>query len=320
MAIVTISFVVMLTGILGVYWLFVIRPEEQLQQAFWRRLKARRDTVRVASNLLKQAQRLSAVPSFDAALRRSRNLLKPLELLLEQSGSRTTVGTFVLTSFTCAVVVAFVVMKITGIALVALACAAVGAWTPVSIVRFMRSRRVRKFEEQFPEALALISRALKAGHTFTTGLAMVAEEMPQPIGPEFKLLYDQQNYGMPIGDALKEFAQRIPLLDARFFVTAVLIQRESGGNLSEILDNIASVIRDRFKVKRQIRVVSAHARMTGYVLIAVPPSLAFVVFLINPDHLGVLTGSPLGQNMIWAAITMQVMGSLIIRKMVQIEY
>ena len=184
----------------------------------------------------------------------------------------------------------------------------------------MRTKRLLRFEEQFPEALALISRALKAGHTFTTGLAMVAEEMPVPMGPEFRLLYDQQNYGMPLPDALKEFARRIPLLDARFFVTAVLIQRESGGNLSEILDNIASVIRDRFRVKRQIRVISAHARMTGWVLVGVPPALAFVVSLLNPDHMATMTGSPLGIQLIMAAVVLQVTGTLIIRKMIQIEY
>jgi tight adherence protein B len=231
-----------------------------------------------------------------------------------------TVGTFLLTQATVAALVAFVATSITGVLLLGLAAAAFAAYLPVQFLRFQRTRRILKFEEQFPEALALVSRALKAGHTFTTGLAMIAEEMPKPIGPEFKLLYDQQNYGMPIGDALKEFARRVPLLDARFFVTAVLIQRESGGNLSEILDNIATVIRDRFRVKRQIRVVSAHARMTGMVLVGVPPALAFILFLINPDHFRTLTGSPLGMNMIWAAITLQLVGTLIIRKMIKIEY
>ena len=320
MAIVTISFVIMLTGILGAYWLFVIRPEEQVQQAFWKRLKGKRETVRTASKLLKKAQQLSAVPTLDATLMRSRNLVRPLELLIEQSGNRMTVGTFLLTAATCGALVGFITMNFSGMMLLAIGAAALAAWAPVRILQFQRTRRVLKFEEQFPEALALVSRALKAGHTFTTGLAMVAEEMPGPIGPEFRLLYDQQNYGMPIGDALKEFAQRVPLLDARFFVTAVLIQRESGGNLSEILDNIATVIRDRFRVKRQIRVVSAHARMTGFVLVAVPPGLAFMLFLINPDHFRTLTNSPLGVNLIWAAITMQVIGTLIIRKMIQLEY
>ena len=117
-----------------------------------------------------------------------------------------------------------------------------------------RRSECSKFEEQFPEAIDLIARALRAGHAFTTGLALVAEEAPQPVAGEFRLLYDQQNFGMPLGDALKAFAERLPLLDARFFVTAVLTQRESGGNLSEILGNLANVIRERFKVKRQVRV------------------------------------------------------------------
>ena len=272
------------------------------------------------SNLLKQAQQLSALPTLDAALRRGEGALRPLELLIEQSGTRMTVATFLLASATCALATAYIVMQFSGLVLLALGAGALAAWTPTSLLRYMRTRRILKFEEQFPEALALISRALKAGHTFTTGLAMVAEEMPTPIGPEFKLLYDQQNYGMPLPDALKEFARRIVLLDARFFVTAVLIQRESGGNLSEILDNIATVIRDRFRVKRQIRVISAHARMTGMVLVGVPPGLAFMLFLLNPDHLRTLTTSPIGMNLIYAAIIMQVTGSLIIRQMVKLEY
>jgi len=231
-----------------------------------------------------------------------------------------TVSTFLLLSATCGLATLYIINQLTGIFWLGLAAGVLTATIPTSILRFMRTRRMLKFEEQFPEALALISRALKAGHTFTTGLAMVAEEMPAPIGPEFKLLYDQQNYGMPLPDALKEFARRVWLLDARFFVTAVMIQRESGGNLSEILDNIATVIRDRFRVKRQIRVISAHARMTGFVLVGVPPALAGMLFLLNPDHLRTLTGSELGMRMIYAAIIMQVSGALIIRKMVKLEY
>jgi tight adherence protein B len=320
MAIVVVSFVVVLTGILAVYWLFVVRPEQQVQQAFWRRLKVKGPTREVRSNLLKQAQQLSALPSLDAALRRGHNALRPLELLIEQSGNKMTVATFLLLSATCGLGVAYIIVELTGSVLLAAGLGALASSLPTVLLRYQRTRRILKFEEQFPEALALISRALKAGHTFTTGLAMVAEEMPAPIGPEFKLLYDQQNYGMPLPDALKEFARRVWLLDARFFVTAVMIQRESGGNLSEILDNIATVIRDRFRVKRQIRVISAHARMTGFVLVCVPPALAFMLFLMNPDHLRALTGSTLGMQLIYAAITLQVTGTLIIRKMIQLEY
>ena len=231
-----------------------------------------------------------------------------------------TVGTLLLASGLCALVTAIIVHWVTGLPVVSFPLALLAAMVPISFLRFKRTRRLLKFEEQFPEALDLMSRALKAGHAFTTGLAMIAEEMPDPIGPEFRLLYEQQNFGMPLPEALKSFAQRIPLLDGRFFVTAVLIQRESGGNLSEILDNIASVIRDRFRVKRQIRVISAHGRLTGWVLVAVPPGLAAVLFLINPDHFQTLVGDPLGVKLIITAVFLQITGTLIIRKLVQIKY
>ena len=147
-------------------------------------------------------------------------------------------------------------------------------FVPFIFVRHKKNQRLKKFEEQFPEAIDLIARALRAGHAFTTGLAMAAEEIPAPVGEEFKLLYDRQNFGMPLPDAMKAFAARIPLIDARFFVTAVLTQRETGGNLGEVLDNLASVIRERFKVKRQVRVLTAHGRITGWILAALPPALA----------------------------------------------
>jgi tight adherence protein B len=320
MAAAVVSFFVLLAGILAAYWWFVVREESHAQDAFWRRLKVSAPSGRVRSELLKRAQQLSAVPSLDAALARGRSNLRPISELLEQSGTRMTMGAFLLSSATCGAIAAALTWRLTGQALLAGGAAVLLAMIPTSVLRFQRTRRVLKFEEQFPEALALISRALKAGHTFTTGLAMVAEEMPAPIGPVFKLLYDQQNFGMPLPDALKEFARRVPLLDARFFVTAVMIQRESGGNLSEILDNIATVIRDRFRVKRQIRVVSAHAKMTGFVLVGVPPALALVLFVINPDHWKTLTGSPLGMQLIQAAVLLQITGTLIIRKMIRIEY
>jgi tight adherence protein B len=320
MTFVLITFVVTLVVVVGAYWLFIVRPEEHVQDVIWRRLKSKGGAKKATTALLKRTQQLSNVPAFDAVLSRSRSGLRPLEELLNQSGTGMRLGTFVLVSAVCGAIVAFVVLNITGMPLIALPAGIFAATLPTAFMRIKRNRRIRRFEEQFPEALALISRALKAGHTFTTGLQMVSEEMSQPIGPEFKLLFDEQNYGRPIPDALREFAGRVPLLDARFFVTAVLIQREAGGNLAEILDNIASVIRDRFRVKRQIQVVSAHARMTGWVLIGVPPTLAAVLFAINPDHWQTLTGSPLGIQLIIAAIVLQITGSVIIRKMVQIEY
>jgi tight adherence protein B len=140
------------------------------------------------------------------------------------------------------------------------------------------------------------------------------------VGLEFRKLYDEQNFGLTLPDALRNFAGRIPVLDARFFVTAVLTQREAGGNLAEVLDNLAKVIRERFKVKRQVRVISAHGRITGWVLTGLPPAAAVATFMLSPLHIETLLGDPLGIRMIITAAVMQVLGALIIRRIVDIEY
>jgi tight adherence protein B len=176
------------------------------------------------------------------------------------------------------------------------------------------------FEEQFPEAIDLMARALRAGHTLPTGIQTVAEEIPAPVGAEFKLLFDRQNFGMPLGDALKDMAKRVPILDARFFTTAVLTQRESGGNLSEILDNLAAVIRDRFKVKRQVRAVTAHGRITGWILSGMPVVLAIILAVVSPGYMKPMLTDPIGIKMIAIGGVMQVIGALVIRKLVNIRY
>jgi tight adherence protein B len=165
-----------------------------------------------------------------------------------------------------------------------------------------------------------MARAMRAGHTFTTAIGMVAEEMPEPIAAEFKLLHDQQNFGMPLTEALRNFGERVPLLAAKFFVTAVLTQRESGGNLTEILDNLAAVIRDRFMVMRQVRTKSAHGRMTGWVLTLLPPSLAVALSIRVPGHFSSMLQDQTGVQMIVAAVVLQIVGALIIRKIVNVEY
>ena len=168
------------------------------------------------------------------------------------------------------------------------------------MLNIKRKRRLRVFEEQFPEGLDLISRALKAGHAFATGLKMVADEMPEPVGPEFRKTFDEQNFGLPMKDALENLTLRIPLLDVRFFATAVLIQRETGGNLSEILENLAHVVRERFKILRQVRVYTAHGRFTGYVLLALPAVLCIALSFINPDHMNLLFRHHMGQMLLIA--------------------
>ena len=191
--------------------------------------------------------------------------------------------------------------------------------SPSSCSGYKRAKRLRTFEEQFPEGLDLISRALKAGHAFATGLKMVADEMPEPVGPEFRKTFDEQNFGLPMKDALDNLTFRMPLLDVRFFATAVLIQRETGGNLSEILENLAHVVRERFKILRQVRVYTAHGRFTGYVLLALPAVLCIALSFINPDHMNVLFHEPMGRMLLTGALVMQTIGFLWIKQVIKIE-
>jgi tight adherence protein B len=200
-----------------------------------------------------------------------------------------------------------------------LAAACLGGFMPFAWLLHKRSSRLKKFEEQFPEALDLLSRAIRAGHALQTALGMAADELPDPVGPEFKKTFDQQNFGLPLRDALNEMAARIGILDVRFFVTAVLIQRDTGGNLSEILENLAHVVRERFKIRRQVRVHTAHGRFTGYVLLALPAALAIALTFINPEHMQTLFRERMGQMMLVGAIVMQTIGFIWIRQVIKIE-
>ena len=186
-------------------------------------------------------------------------------------------------------------------------------------VRQRRSARLYKFEEYFPEALDLLSRGIRAGHAFSAAMKMVADELGEPVGPEFRKAFDEQNFGLPLKESLNNLCLRIPILDVRFFSTAVLIQRETGGNLSEILDNLAAVVRERFKIRRQVRVHTAHGRFTGYVLMALPAFLALALSFINPEHMNVLFEEKMGQMMIVASIIMQAVGFFWIKQVIKIE-
>lgn len=238
---------------------------------------------------------------------------------IEQSGAKVSLSAVLLMGVFSGVIVALVAAMFTRAPMSMVVGFILGFTLPFLVLRMKRARRLRNFEEQFPEALDLIGRALKAGHAFATGLKMVADEMPEPVGPEFRKTFDEQNFGLPLKDALENLTVRIPLLDVRFFATAVLIQRETGGNLSEILENLAHVVRERFKILRQVRVYTAHGRLTGYVLLALPAFLSIALMFINPDHMNLLFRERMGQMMLMAAIVMQTFGFLWIKKIVKIE-
>ena len=312
-------FVGCLLLILGAYWFFVLRLEQHDLGIMRRRLRPK-DAAKASLKLVKEQQSLSNIGAFDALLRRSAKHTSSLGALIEQAGVKVTVGAVLAASALLALVTFVITARLTGWAILGLPLAGLVAMIPVTVLKYLRTRRLRQFEEQFPEALDLIGRALRAGHAFPTGLEMVGAELPAPAGEEFRQLYEQQNYGLSMPDALKRFADRVPLLDARFFVTAVLIQRESGGNLSEVLDNLSSVIRERQRVKRQMRVASAHGRITGWVLVGLPPALAVLLMSVNQEHRELMFGEKLGIQMMVGATVLQGIGTLIIRKIINIPY
>ncbi len=321
MGLAIITFFLVAGIIVAVYWVAVARPEAADQAVLRRRLKSVGRTRATGQSVrFEKVTHLSDIPALNAVLAGSAGVSSRTQALLERAGLTWTVGRLVLL---CAVSFGTVFVffnYVTGTLLVALLVGLLAATMPYFYVRHRATRRMRRFEELFPEALSLIVRALRAGHAFTTGLAMVAEELSEPVGPEFRLVYDHQNFGMPIDDALGGLTRRIPLLDVKFFVTAVLTQREAGGNLAEILENIAAVINDRFKVKRQVRVVTAHARITGAVLAGLPPVSALAMLVIAPEHMKILWTDPLGIRLILMAIVLQIIGAFAIRKIVDIEY
>ncbi len=258
------------------------------------------------------------LPSIDRAMAKTR-IGSRIARLIEQSGTRTTPSGIGVMMLLVAAGSAFAASVLVPLRFAPLAAGALGAAMPIGWLVHRRTVRLKRFEEQFPEALDLLSRAIRAGHAFQTAMGMIADEVAQPVGPEFKKTFDEQNFGLPLRDALNQLSERVPILDVRFFVTAVLIQRDTGGNLSEILDNLAHVVRERFKIRRQVRVHTAHGRFTGYVLLALPAALAVVLSYISPSHMETLFKERIGQMMLMGAIVMQTIGFLWIRKVIKIE-
>lgn len=201
----------------------------------------------------------------------------------------------------------------------AVAGVVIGGLLPYLYVRRVRSKRMRSAEEQLPEAIDLLGRAIRSGHPLSAGLRMVAEESAPPLAGEFRRVFEEQKFGLPFEDSLSGLAARVPLVDVRILVTAVLIQREVGGNLAEILDNLSQLIRSRFNIRRQLRTYTAQGRMSGYILGGLPIAVGGLIFLLNPDYIGPLFSEPIGKMMIWAAVILQLMGFFWIRKIVDIE-
>jgi tight adherence protein B len=310
-------FIITTGGVMSVYSYILRSPQREAQHRVESRLRDinlravgdRSVLIRGVRSPLPAADRWLANTAVGAFMVR----------FIDQSGVRTTPVTMILWSLAIAPVgggLVWLFVRFPGEIYVG---ALAGFSLPWLYLLRKRRVRLRKFEEQFPEALDLLSRALRAGHAFQTGMGMAADELPSPVGPEFKRTYERQNFGLALRDALDELCDRVPLMDVRFFVTAVTIQRETGGNLSEILDNLSRVVRERFRLLRQVRVHTAHGRFTGYVLLALPASLGVVLWRMNPDMMTPLFVTSTGQMMLGAAMVLQTVGFLWIRRVINIE-
>ena len=186
-------------------------------------------------------------------------------------------------------------------------------------VYMKRAGRLKAFAGQLPDAMELVARALRAGHSLAAGMHVVAEEMPAPISKEFGRVYEEQNLGIPLEEALKSMCDRVPNLDLRFFVTSVAIQRQTGGDLAEILDRIGHVIRERFKILGQVKALTAEGRLSGVVLIALPIGLFMMMLYMKPDYIELLWKDPMGVKMSIGAIVLMLIGSYAIKKIVDIK-
>ena len=314
-----LTFLVVASLIFGV-WLFA--GSEGSQEQIRKRMNAVRKAERrgdVSQSLkLVRDEMLSSVPLIHRMMLQW-SWSSKFQEFLSQAGLRTKPAKILLLSAVMGVgsnlVAGFFFRRVYISAPIGFAAAAI----PFLVVAWKRKRRFRRFEERFPEALDLLGRAVRAGHAFTTGVEMIAKECAEPLAGEFRTTFEEQNFGLPLRDALLNLSERVPLIDVRFFVTALLIQKETGGNLAEILDGLARVIRDRFRIYREVQVRTAQGRLTAGILIALPIFMAFALTAINPAYMKVLFEDPKGPYILGTAAVMQVIGSAILWKIIHFE-
>jgi len=263
-------------------------------------------------------EQLSQIPALDNLLRRSERV-SAIQKTLSQAGLDQRAGNFLglcAMSGVAAAIIGYVFSKQLPVTWVAFL---IGLVLPYSYITFRRNKRFEKFEELFPEAIDTLARAVRAGHAFTTALEMISGEVAEPVSGEFRQLYEEQKFGMPVRDALMNLTERMPLVDVKFFVTAVMLQRETGGNLAEILDNLSYVIRERFKIQRQVRVYTAQGRLTMAMLMGMPPIIVAVMLMLNPGFIRPLFSDPIGHTLLVGGITLQTVGYFVIRKIIRIQ-
>jgi tight adherence protein B len=315
---VLVIFLTFLCLLEGVFWFFA-DSQRRHQKRLQKRMKFLQGLSgkELSTESLLKTEGLSTIPLLHHTLKRMQRLEQAQELL-NQAGVNWSVGHFVLLSLLLGAVGVCVAFYKFG-PLGGIIGGFLGVVIPTYILKFKKKRRIKKFEKQLPEGLDLLARGLKAGHAFASGLQLVAGEMENPIGMEFFKTFKEYNHGLDLNTALLNLCHRMDLRDLRYFTTAVMIQRETGGNLTEILEKIAFLIRERFKLRNQIKALTAEGRLSGWVLMLMPPVLALVILKINPSYMMLMYTHDLGRMMALTALVFQVMGMLCIRKIVNIK-
>jgi tight adherence protein B len=262
--------------------------------------------------------RLSRIDWLDGFLQ-SCDYAHRLQLLIEQAESTWSVGKVMGIAASLAVVGYAIGCYVLPGATLALLPAIVLAISPLLVLRFRKQRRLREFNRQLPEAIDLMSRALRAGHSLAAAIEIVGEECPEPVRTEFREVYRQQNFGLPARDALVQLARRMPMPELGFVVTAMLLQRETGGNLVEVLDRTAGVIRERLRIQGEIRIYTAQGRLTGWILTILPIAMFFLLGMANRGYTRVLIEDPTGRKLVYTGLVLMVVGGLAIRKIVDVK-
>ncbi len=261
---------------------------------------------------------LSGVPLLHRLLLRW-SWSKGLQKFLAQAGWKIKAGKFVLVSGVLAFGSFLLCASLLAFLPAALVAGLAAGLIPLVTASFQRARRFARFQRNFPEAIDLLTRSVRAGHAFTVGLEMISKELPEPVAGEFRTTFDEYNFGLPLREALVHLTERMPLDDVRFFATAMLIQKESGGNLAELLESLARITRERFKILGEVRTRTAQGRMTAGILIALPPLLFVTLNLLNPGYAQLLLTDKLGHKILAIAFSLQVIGSAVLWKIVQIK-
>jgi tight adherence protein B len=284
---------------------------------------AKRETIRKKDRHLRigdfqKIVLLSAIPWLNRWLQQF-ELGPRLRMMLYQANLKWTAGTLLLLCMTCFILPYYLVSIRTGSVMFSLIVGVVVSLAPFAFVLFKRMQRFDKFEQELPVALDLMVSALRAGHSFNAALGVASTECAEPVRGEFKLCFDEQNYGLELGTAMGNMVNRVPLRDLSIATTAILIQKESGGNLAEVLDKTAEVIRQRFRLRRQVKVHTAHGRMTGVLMTALPPALLIILYIMNPQNESILWTNPVGIKLLEATAGMMIVGSIIIQRIVSID-